>query len=109
MRTVGEPLSASIDALFRQVHDDQSLAQVLEERCPPSVARGDLQDRVCRHKGTDARQNGTIPLHVCAASGLRPLLPTLRPIVGLVQTERLSSIVGMSPLESMARDRQLAN
>src|SRR5271156_1413905 len=85
MGTVGEPLPANIDASFRQIHDDKALAQILKEYSPSPIARGDLKDRVGRHKGADAWQNGAIPLHVRVAPRCRPLLASLRPIIRLVK------------------------
>ena len=59
--------------IYPQIDDYKPSAQILEKRCPSPMARGNLEDRVGRDKGTDARQNGTIPLHIRGTPSLRPL------------------------------------
>src|SRR5215467_9346868 len=84
MRALFKSLTASIDAPLRQIHNDKLFTQILEKCRPSAIARSDLKDCVGWQKGTDAGQNGAVPLHVRAAPSLGPLFARLGPIVDLL-------------------------
>src|SRR4051794_21276216 len=74
---IGEALPAVVDALGRQVDDEQSVAEVLQILGPPAISGGDLQDGAGRNEGVYSGEQGAVPKGRGPTPRRRPLLSLL--------------------------------
>jgi hypothetical protein len=78
---LGEAPLTGLDALRREVDDDQLVAQLLQIVRPAPEPGRDLEDARRGQKAQQARQQDGVPDVLAAAPGDRPLIATLRPRV----------------------------
>jgi hypothetical protein len=84
MPVVGEALLAMGNGGVGEVNSDQLVTQIPQIVRPASIPRCDLQDPRGRDEALDPREQRHPPLIGDSTPGRRPLIATLRPVIGLV-------------------------
>src|SRR5256884_7361689 len=80
-RRVGKALTAGLDAIFREIDDDQAVGQIVEKLGPAAVTTRDFQNSVGRDKSLYSWKDGAVPLHRRSAPPSRPFITGVMPIV----------------------------
>src|SRR6059058_5365462 len=101
MAFVREPLTARVDALGREIDEDEVRAQILQILRPAAETGRDLEDRARRKECVDARQQAAVPERRRPAPPGRPLVALCRPVPAFV--EDLFELVDVAHARMLSR------